>query len=182
MKWLTWDVSGINPIVYYWYEPRSKWNILQHKGNIDRDHQHNHVIDVIVIEICLHYALHCIYYQTVILSTVLWVDKDNKDQIIIYSRPLENYQLTFHSIRLFVKEDAVFILLYLDHVQVTLLKKIRSTNDKKKARNEFVYCVKRNKGISAFGEYDDIGSPEWIVKAEGRLYVEMYCWARQYNR
>ena len=33
-------------------------------------------------------------------------------------------------------------------------KKIRSTNDKKKARNEFVYYIKRNKGISAFGEDD----------------------------
>ena len=34
------------------------------------------------------------------------------------------------------------------------MKKIRSTNDKKKARNEFVYYIKRNKGISAFGEDD----------------------------
>ena len=131
--------------------------------------------------------MHCIAYitkQSSYLCTVLWVDKDNKDQIIIYSRPLENYQLTFHSIRLFVKEDASSYpsLFGSCSVQVTL-KKIRSTNDKKKARNEFVYCVKRNKGISAFGEYDDIGCLEWIVKAEGRLYVEMYCWALLvYNR
>ena len=82
MKWLTWDVSGINPIVYYWYEPRSKWNILQHKGNIDRDHQHNHVIDVIVIErereICLHYALHIL--DITVVYKKLKMDKDNKDQ------------------------------------------------------------------------------------------------------
>ena len=66
MEWLTWDVSGLNPLVYYWYEPRSKWNILQDKGTIDRDHQHNHVIDVILIErsACI---MNCIHYQIYIL-------------------------------------------------------------------------------------------------------------------
>ena len=40
-------------------------------------------------------------------------------------------------------------------------KKIRSTNDKKKARNEFVYYIKRNKGTSAFGRDDfDMSSLE----------------------
>ena len=59
-----------------------------------------------------------------------------------------------------MKEDAVFVLLYLDHVQVTR-KKRRSTNDKKKARNEFVYYIKGNKGTSAFGRNDvDMSSLE----------------------
>ena len=95
MKWLTWDVSGLNPIVSYWYGPRSKWNILQHKGNIDRDHQHNHVIDVIVIEICLHYALHILPNRHLTLLQA----KDGQRQqrptnyiiyISLYSHLLEN--------------------------------------------------------------------------------------------